>query len=226
MTRVKICGITSLQDAYCAVDSGADALGFVFASESPRCVAANRPFLTELTQLPPFVSRVAVCVFPEDLPPEWVYLFDTIQFYRGDCDPSRNLLRAIRGFQVRSEESIDEMCRVVEHRRPSAILLDSFDENRLGGTGHRFDWALAAAARGRVDVPVILAGGLREENVGDAIRQVRPYAVDVSSSVEAAPGTKDPRKVAGFIGAVRAAEPDAATADFCLEARASREHRA
>jgi phosphoribosylanthranilate isomerase len=197
MTKVKICGITSAEDAHQAIAAGADALGFVFFSQSPRAVTVAQ-VQQIVNDLPPFTTRVGLFV-NED--PERINRImhdcqlDLVQLH-GDEPPeifSRLACRAMKVLRVRDRSSL-----LVHQQYPgAAILLDAWCPDRFGGTGARFDWQLAAEiAQQR---PVILAGGLTADNVAEAIRTVRPYAVDVSSGVELAPGSKDPRKVSCFI---------------------------
>jgi phosphoribosylanthranilate isomerase len=197
MVKVKICGITNIEDALHAAGCGADALGFVFYDRSPRCLTpeAARGIIAEL---PPFVT--AVGLFVNETPERIRQIadfcgLDVLQLHGdegpADCDfASRRVVKALR---VKKAASLDGHAAYAV----SALLLDAWVAGTYGGTGERFNWELAAAvARQR---PVILAGGLRAENVAAAVRTVRPYGVDVSSGVEAAPGKKDPAKVEAFI---------------------------
>lgn len=199
MTKVKICGITNAEDALAACEAGADALGFVFAPEAKRRgryleVDAAREIVE---QLPPFVTTVAVCVNePIERLAQLLSFIDCIQFH-GEEEPaaieSMSWL-AIKAFRTGPDFSIEEMLRY--HCR--AYLLDAYIPERRGGTGQPCDWAIAreAVATGK---RIILAGGLAPENVADAVREVRPYAVDVSGGVEAAPGKKDHERIRQFI---------------------------
>lgn len=202
--RVKICGITRVEDALAAVDAGADALGFMFFEPSPRSVTHERA-AGILRELPPFVTRVAVFVNPSaDKVRAAIALtgIDTLQFH-GEESPGfcRQFgLRVIKAFRMRDAESLTPLADF----QSEAWLLDSFVEGKQGGTGAVFNWDLAAQAvkqGGRV----ILAGGLTPENASDAVRRVRPYALDVSSGVEFAPGKKDAAKVRAFIEAAKGA---------------------
>ncbi len=204
-TRVKICGLTRAQDVAAAVDAGADALGFVFYRPSPRHVEIAKA--AELVrQLPPFVTRVAL--FVNAGADEIARVIDRVgvdllQFH-GDESPAfcqshqRPWMRA-----VRMQPGIDP---VAEYRRFGAgrgLLLDAYRPGVPGGTGETFDWARIPpdlASR------IVLAGGLTPNNVGRAIRQLRPFAVDVSGGVEADKGIKDPEKIRAFIKEVRDAE--------------------
>jgi phosphoribosylanthranilate isomerase len=212
-TRVKICGITNEEDARAAVACGADALGFIRVPGGPRYV--SEPALLRVAYASrPFVSTVLVVRRPEDAGD---YHADFIQFYEeelvGPCGPPEAVLppslagRLVRAFRVRDADSLGEIERYPYRDAVAAFHLDTFHEDRLGGSGEAFDWDLAVEAK-RIagDTPIILAGGLNPDNVGDAIARVRPYAVDVSSGVEAEPGRKDHEKLKAFLRAVRAAD--------------------
>ena len=205
--RVKICGLTNLEDARVAVDAGADALGFIFFSGSPRYVtpaAAARI----IAQLPPFVSKVGVFV-NEPIGPLLEVAnsvgIDTIQLHGTEnpayCEnlPSKRL-KIIKAFRVKDQSSLAPL----RDFRASAFLLDSYVAGQLGGTGAKFNWDLAIQASA-FGTPIILAGGLLPENIRDAVAKVAPYAVDVSSGVESAPGKKDHAKLRAFIAAARSA---------------------
>jgi phosphoribosylanthranilate isomerase len=197
MVRVKICGITNQDDALTAVDAGADALGFVFCDRSPRCVSPQRAAAI-IAQLPPFVQAVGLFVDEQAERVNWTADFaglDLVQLH-GDEDPDycreirRRVIKAIR---VRDHSSLAAMGKFPV----AGYLLDAWSPDAHGGTGKSFDWSIAReAARNR---SIILAGGLSTENVRDAVDVARPYAVDVSSGVEASPGIKDPGKVRDFI---------------------------
>lgn len=208
MTRVKICGITSIEDARVAVAAGASALGFVFA-ESPRRVSPETAAAIVRT-LPPFVSTVGVLVDQDPRPILAVCPLDVIQFHGHETPETVAAVtgvRRIKAFRVRTTADLDALAGY--HGVVDGLLLDAYSEHAAGGTGRTFPWALAreavarglaAGADGRgVGPPLILAGGLTPENVAAAIRETAPYAVDVSSGVEAAPGRKDAAKVAAFI---------------------------
>ena len=197
MIKVKICGITNPEDALQAVGAGADALGFVFFAQSPRSVSEDQ--VREIVKLlPPFVTRVGLFVNADTEQINRTMLscqLDLAQLH-GDEAPElfgRLDCRAIKALRVQ-----DRSCLLDHQRYPGAgLLLDAWSPDRYGGTGESFDWELAAEiARQR---PVILAGGLTPENVAAAVRAVQPYAVDVSSGVETAPGRKDPHKLRSFI---------------------------
>ena len=205
--RVKICGITSASDAQLAVKAGADALGFIFVRDSPRFVEALHAKAI-IRSLPPFVSKVGVFqnASREEVQgiAEQVGL-DTLQFH-GDEPPDfcrTFALTAVKAFRMRDETSIQEILNY----RGMAWLLDSYVSGQGGGTGRVFDWGLATRVR-QYGEPMILAGGLKPETVGDAIKAVKPYAVDVSSGVELSPGIKDPAKVHNFLAAITAASAE------------------
>lgn len=203
-TRIKICGLTREEDVDAAVAAGADALGFVFYPPSPRYVTAQRA-VELVRRIPPFVEVVGLFV---NEPPEVVQAvcaalpISILQFH-GDEDAaycrqfSRPYLRAAR---VRPELDLVEFARSFPDAR--GLLLDAFVEG-YGGGGHVFDWTLIPP-----DLPgfLVLSGGLTAANVGDAIRRVRPVAVDVSSGVEMGKGIKDHSKIAAFVAAVRKAD--------------------
>jgi phosphoribosylanthranilate isomerase len=201
--RVKICGITNPADAVAAVDAGADALGFVFCEQSPRRLSIARA--CEITRtLPPYVAKVGVFVdAPEAAIKEAIRecRLDTIQLHGNE--PPEFCLRfpdvnVCKAFRIRNADSVTALAGY----QADAFLLDSFDPGRHGGTGARFNWEWAGDAR-KFGRPIILAGGLTAENVAQAISLARPYAVDVSSGVESAPGKKDAAKVAAFIQAAK-----------------------
>ena len=208
MTRIKICGLTREQDVDAAVAAGADAIGFVFYPPSPRYVTAQRA--AELARrIPPFVDVVGLFV---NEPPESVHgvcasvPLNLLQFH-GDEDAaycrqfSRPYLRAAR---VRPGLDLVEFAGLFPDAR--GLLLDAFVEG-YGGGGHVFDWTLIPPGMPGF---LVLSGGLTAENVGDAMRRVRPVAVDVSSGVEiegrAGKGIKDHDRIAAFVAAVRAAD--------------------
>jgi len=204
VTRVKICGITSAEDAAAAVDAGADALGFVFVPGTPRYVAPDAA-AEILAAMPPLVATVGVFV---DRPLEEVLGIvsalglHAVQLHGQEpAAYSRRMpVPVIRALRVRDAESL----RPLETYPAHAFLLDAYVEGRPGGTGTPIPLDLALQAKGRR--PVILSGGLRPDTVAPAIRLVRPYGVDVSSGVEATPGRKDHRKVREFIVNVRQAD--------------------
>ena len=197
MVKIKICGITNIDDALHAADRGADALGFVFFEKSPRCISPEQAEEI-IAELPPFVTAVGLFVneAPERIDEIAGYCgLDVLQLH-GDESPqecgghSRRVIKALRVKDADSLASLGEYS-------VAAILLDAWVAGSYGGTGRRFDWELAARAAD--SHRIILAGGLSPRNVAEAVRAVQPYGVDVSSGVEADPGRKDPAKVAAFI---------------------------
>jgi phosphoribosylanthranilate isomerase len=195
--RVKICGITNLDDARHATACGADALGFVFYPGSPRFVEPDQARKI-VAELPPLVTTVGLFVNePPDRIREMVDFcgLNTVQLH-GDEEPDQCCYppcRVIKALRLRNsmQSSLFAAYKV------SALLLDAYVPDQFGGTGHCCDWAQAASVS--LQHRVILAGGLNPENVAEAVRQVRPYGVDVSSGVEDQPGQKNPEKVARFI---------------------------
>ncbi len=202
-TLVKICGITSRADAHAAIEAGADALGLVFWPQSPRVVSVEQARAIT-ADLPAFVTRVGVFV---DASAEEMNAaadrasLDVLQLH-GDEAPSilpalrRRALKALRvgaEFQASAADPWHD---------GAGLLLDVKAAEAPGGTGRTFDWSLARGVRGRTGF-LVAAGGLDASNVGDAIKALRPHAVDVSSGVEAAPGRKDPAKMRAFVDAVR-----------------------
>ncbi len=202
--RVKICGITRGEDAAAAVAAGADALGFMFFEGSPRCVSHEQAAAI-ISALPPFVARVGVFVNPAEAEVRSAIAeggIDTLQFH-GDEAPEfcrRFGLPVIKAFRVQDESSLQPLTQFTTE----TWLLDSFVPGQHGGTGAVFNWDLAAQAVRRGG-RVILAGGLTPENAADAVRRVRPYALDVSSGVESSPGKKDAAKLRAFITAAKQA---------------------
>ena len=206
--KVKICGITHLDDALAAVEAGADALGFLFQQASARFIAPAAAAKI-IRNLPPFIAKVGVFV---DAPVDAVRRIasecwlDTVQLH-GEESPEfcRQFapMKVIKAFRIRDEKSLAPLSQF----DTDAWLLDSFVPGKEGGTGATFNWDLANQAKesGR---PVILAGGLTAENVAQAIHEVWPYAVDVSSGVEASPGRKDHGELRRFIATVRATEQE------------------
>jgi phosphoribosylanthranilate isomerase len=204
-TRIKICGITRVEDGLAAARLGADAIGLVFAEHSPRRIDHRRA--AEIARaLPPFVVSVALFVNPSPEEVEAILASvrpallqfhgeETAAFCRSFNHP---YLKAIR---VRPDTDLLQCA--AEFTDAAGLLLDAYAPDVRGGTGHRFDWSLIPAG---LPLPIVLAGGLGSGNVAEAIRQSRPWAVDVSSGVEAAKGIKDAAKMAAFISEVESVD--------------------
>jgi phosphoribosylanthranilate isomerase len=203
-TRVKICGITRIEDAIAAAQAGADAIGFVFDPKSPRHVHPDQA-LKITRALPPFITTVGMFVNPAPDTVEGVLghvPLDLIQFHGNEKpEQCRRYHRSyIKAIHMKPDVDLREMARL--YGDAAGLLLDTYVADVAGGSGQAFDWSRIAPDLGK---PVILAGGLTAENVADAVRKVRPFAVDVSSGVEQSKGIKDAGKIANFIEAVRSA---------------------
>jgi phosphoribosylanthranilate isomerase len=206
ITRTKICGITTVEDAQAAVTSGADAIGLVFYARSPRYVTLEQA-ASIARAVGPFVTTVALFVDPT---PEVVHMvlnevpIHLLQFH-GNESPAfcasfqRPFIKALR---MADDLDVSAIEREFTYAGASGLLLDSYSAAAPGGTGETFGWERIPVTR---RLPLILAGGLSPDNVAAAIRQVKPYAVDVSSGVEIAPGHKDSAKIAAFVQNVRKA---------------------
>ncbi len=196
--RVKICGITRVEDALAAVAQGADAIGLVFYAPSPRAVSIEQAAAIA-KQIPAFVSVVGLFVNAEESFVKDVIAqvpLDLLQFH-GDETPeqcARYGLPFIKAVRVKSDTNLVQCAK--DYSASRALLLDTYTEGVAGGTGHVFDWGLIPPD---LNKPVVLAGGLTAENVASAIQQVKPYAVDVSGGVEASKGIKDGAKIAAFM---------------------------
>jgi len=196
--RVKICGITRVEDALTAVAQGADAIGLVFYAPSPRAVSIEQA-ATIAKQMPAFVSVVGLFVNAEERFVKEVtsrVQLDLLQFH-GDETPEQCAqygLPFIKAVRVKSDTNLVQYAK--DYSASRALLLDTYTEGVAGGTGHVFDWGLIPPD---LNKPVVLAGGLTVENVALAIKQVKPYAVDVSGGVEASKGIKDAAKIAAFM---------------------------
>lgn len=203
-TRIKICGLTREQDVDAAVAAGADAIGFVFYPPSPRFVGNSRAFVLA-RQVPPFVTRVGLFANASsaDVAETLAAVpLDLIQF-QGDESPEfcqqfgRPYVKVAR---MRLGLDLVEFARAYASAR--GLLLDAYVEG-YGGAGQMFDWSLVPP---KLPLPMVVAGGLTADNVGDVIRRLRPWGVDVSSGVEAAKGIKDAAKIAAFVAAVKNAD--------------------
>ena len=199
--KVKICGTTSLKDAFLAVESGADAIGFIFYKMSPRNIS-QKEAKEIILQLPPFIETVGVFVNETSDKINRIAeqcKLNSIQLH-GEESPAlcrRVKRKVIKAFRVKNADSL----KSIASYHVSGFLLDSYNDGSKGGTGQVFDWNLAL--RVKKQGPVILAGGLNPYNVFTAIHRVKPYGVDVCSGVEKSPGIKDHEKIREFIKSVR-----------------------
>ena len=203
--RVKICGLTRAGDVLSAASAGADALGFVFYPPSPRAVSVEQAQAL-VASVPAFVTRVGLFVDADAADVHRTLELtglDLLQFH-GDESPAycrqfkRPYIKA-----VRVKPGLDLVQYAEMYADAAGLLLDAYVPGVPGGTGEQFDWALIPK---QLSLPVILAGGLEAGNVGNAIAQVRPWAVDVSGGVEASKGIKDDQKICAFINAVMKSE--------------------
>jgi phosphoribosylanthranilate isomerase len=211
MARVKICGVTTVADALRAAELGADAIGLNFFTGSPRFVAPE--IVREIVAtLPPFVETVGVFVNQGWRDVHYLarkYHLANVQMHGERRETGHDFpLRRIDAFAIRDAHSLDAITEYLEMarercHRPAAVLVDGYRAGEHGGTGLTAPWQLLTDFR--PGVPLILAGGLTPDNVAEAIRTVRPFAVDVASGVEIAPGRKCPEKMKRFIDAARTA---------------------
>lgn len=202
MTRVKICGITRVEDGLACAQLGADAIGLVFYAPSPRHVSVAQARAI-MAALPPFITTVGLFVDadPAEVSAVLTQLpLDLLQFH-GDESPeycqgfARPYLKAMR-----VKPGVDLVQYAAQYAQAKGLLLDAHVEGVAGGTGQSFDWNLIPA---HLSLPVVLSGGLHPANVTEAIKRVQPAAVDVSSGVEATKGIKDAAKIAAFMQGVR-----------------------
>ena len=201
MTRVKFCGLTHRDDVAEAVESGADALGFVFYQSSARYVTPEQA--SELTRIvPAFITRVGLFVDADAALVQGIFHhagLNLVQYHGNEspefCDSVG--LPYIKAFRVRP--GINILAEMERYPNALGFLLDAYVEGRPGGTGERFDWGLIP----KTDRTIILAGGLTPENAKDAIECVAPWALDVSGGIETEPGRKDPDKMRRFVSACR-----------------------
>jgi phosphoribosylanthranilate isomerase len=201
-TRVKICGITRVEDAQVAAAHGADAIGLIFYPPSPRYVTPERA-REIVAATPAFVSTVAVFVNPAREDVEGVIRESGVTLLQFHGDESREFCEQfsrpyIKAARIRP--GLDLIKYLSPHPGAKAWMLDAYHEDLWGGTGGTFDWSLVPRDAAR---SIILSGGLTAANVANAVKRVRPYAVDVSTGVEASKGIKDAAKIAAFIGAVK-----------------------
>ncbi len=198
MVKVKICGITRLEDALAAAEFGADALGFVFYEKSPRYV---RPEIAAeiIAQLPPFITSVGLFVNPDAAAVRTIIAhtaLDLLQFHGDENNAfcaqfTRPFIKAIR-----MAEALDLHKEIEKYPGARGILLDAYDPQRYGGTGHTFEWS---RVHGGLPKPVIVAGGLTPENVAQAVAMTHPWGVDVSGGVEQSKGIKQRSLIEAFM---------------------------
>ncbi|RJQ23995.1 MAG: phosphoribosylanthranilate isomerase [Nitrospiraceae bacterium] len=200
MVKVKICGITNLKDALAAVEFGADALGFVFYTNSPRAVTLET-VKSIVSELPPFITTIGVFVDEHKGKLEKIARdarLHTVQLHGSEPPEACQLcIKTIKAVRVRDLTDLESL----RGYSVSAFLLDTYSPHALGGTGRIFNWEIAVEAK-RLG-KIILAGGLTSENIDDAIKIVQPYGVDVSSGVESSKGIKDHKKLRSFIEKAR-----------------------
>ncbi len=204
--KIKICGITNLEDALLAIELGADELGFNFYKKSPRYISPEDARSIAL-DLPEDTVKIGVFVnatAEEISDAAYLAKLTAVQFHGEEDRDFVEMARiklgltVIKAFRVSPEFRVED----TENYLANAFLLDGFSTKERGGTGDTFDWTIAEAIAGRVK-KLYLAGGLTPENVGEAIRRVRPYAVDVCSRIESEPGKKDAEKLKRFVAAVQ-----------------------
>ncbi|ANT65236.1 MULTISPECIES: phosphoribosylanthranilate isomerase [Prosthecochloris] len=215
MTRIKICGITTLRDALVCIEAGVHALGFNFSSESPRAVSPDKAHEI-IRKLPPFVT--AIGVFVEQSPDEVCQISQHTGLHAAQLHSERygatetlaviTQIPVIKVFRTGPDFSVTE---VLEYKRQTGVhhfLFDAYRPGQAGGTGERIKIETAKAIFSSTSAtgPSILAGGLKPDNIEEAIRTLRPYAVDTASGVELAPGQKDPARIQAFTAAVRRAD--------------------
>ena len=201
--KIKICGFTNAQNANQAAMLGIDAIGLVFYDQSLRNVGVETA-LQIVNALPPFINRVGLFVNADSSFIDEVLCevpLDTLQFHGDEsaAECRQYAMPFIKALRVNQETNVIKMAE--EYHQASGLLLDAFNKDTYGGTGESFDWSLAKVD---IDLPIILAGGLNSNTVADAVSQVNPYAVDVSSGVESEPGIKDIDKIRKFIQRVNA----------------------
>lgn len=200
-TRVKICGITRVEDALLAVNAGADAIGLVFYAQSPRYISIAQA-QSIVAELPPFVSVVGLFVNASKAEIKSILSqvdLNILQFHGDESSDECEQINLPYYKAIRMKSDTNLLQYALEFKTAKALLLDTYSEHAVGGTGQVFDWSLIPK---NLSKPVILAGGLNAENVGMAIEQVQPYAVDVSGGVELTKGIKGAEKIAAFMQGV------------------------
>lgn len=205
-TRVKICGLTRIEDIHAVVNAGADAIGFVFFAASPRSVTAEQAQVL-LQQVPAYVQTVGLFVNASAVEINAVLktvALDILQFHGDESPEQCRQIAQITGRRwykaIQVKADLDVMTEIQQYQQAgaSAVLLDAWHPQLKGGTGHSFDWSKFP----QLDIPLILAGGLKPENIEDAIKTTKAYAVDVSGGVESAKGIKDQQLIERFMQGV------------------------
>ena len=207
MVKVKICGLTNREDAFSALEAGADALGFIIYEKSKRFIKAID--VRHITaQLPPFVTKVGVFVNEDPRRILEILSYAHLDFAQLHGDESPEVCeyigasKVIKAFRLRTTEEVEKIRPYIG--KVKAILLDTFSRESYGGTGKTFDWNIAKAVKETFpDTPLILSGGLNPDNVHLAVKEIKPFAVDVSSGVEESPGKKDSKKIKAFLRAAK-----------------------
>lgn len=200
MVKVKICGITNIKDAIISVDAGCDALGFLFYKKSPRYIAPER--VREIIRnLPGNVTKIGVFVNAGEKHIKNIAKICNLDILQFHGNESAEFCRKFKGYKIikgfRVKKKID-LAKILRYKT-FAYLFDTFSRSKFGGTGRIFDWSLLSD----IKHPIFLSGGLNAYNVNEAIRKVNPAWVDASSTLEVAPGKKDPKKVRKFIQAAK-----------------------
>lgn len=212
-TRIKVCGITSAEDAKEAIRVGVDAIGFIFVESSPRYISPEKA-KEIVTQLPPFIHFVGVFVDKDPIEVEEIIEYCGLTYVQlhgsEDAEYCRKLAHAatpcrlIKAFRVGPESKTADFTQYESSVK--GFLLDTYVEGQEGGTGKPFDWSITASLG--LQLPVILAGGLNPDNVCEAVRTVRPFAIDINSGVELEPGKKDITKLHSLIKSVAVVDSD------------------
>lgn len=202
MVRVKICGLTNGEDVSKAVFYGAWAVGFIFHKKSPRYISPSKARKI-IEELPPFVTPVGVFVDQSERAVREICNFSRLSTVQFHGDETAVYCKRFKDFKIIKAFRINEFFpfESVEKYKVDAYLFDTFKEGENGGTGQTFDWKLINKMKFKK--PVILSGGLNSENVAEAMKEVSPFAVDVSSGIEKQPGIKDPRLIRSFMDVVK-----------------------
>lgn len=202
-TKVKICGITNLEDALVSINAGCDALGFAFFKGSPRYIAPAKA-LKIIRSLPAYVIKIGVFVNAQEKTIKKVAKMlglNMLQFHGNEsaefCRRFKKY-KIIKVFRIKDKDHLPDVTKY----KPFAFLFDTYNPSKKGGTGKKFDWELVNHIKG-LEGPIFLAGGLTPKNVCRAVKKVKPEWVDVCSSIELVPGKKDAKKVRAFVKAAK-----------------------